>query len=285
MIVQALALALAAAVLHATWNVRLKRAGDPLPVAARATAASALASAPIAGAAWLATGRPGIPAGVWLLVLCSSLGELAYFVFLSAAYKRGDLSVVYPLARGTAPLLAVLAGLGLGERLDLAGYLGVACILGGLWTVRRPSSAGSATIFAVLTGVTVAAYSAIDRVGVRDISPWLYGWVIWMGSAILVSIWVVIRTARTADEGVPIVAPSIADWREALLMGTMMSVPYLMVLVALSMAPLLIIAPVRESSIVLVTLWSVFRLGEREGARSRVLGAAVVLVGIALLVV
>jgi drug/metabolite transporter (DMT)-like permease len=284
MIVQAIALALASAILHATWNVRLKTAGDPLPAAARATAASALAAAPIGIVAWLATGRPGIPAGAWLLIVLSSIGELAYFVFLSAAYRRGELSLVYPLARGTAPILAVLAGICIGERVGVAGYLGVACILAGIWSVRRPAAAGSATGFALLTGVTIAAYSAIDRIGVRQIPPWLYGWAIWSGCALLVVTWVLIAKPESDAEATHPGPFKSADWREALLMGTMMSVPYLLVLVALSFAPLLVVAPVRESSIVLVTLWSVFRLGERKGARMRLLGAAAVLAGVVLLV-
>src|SRR5947209_4391451 len=105
----ALVLVLAAAVLHATWNILLKTSGDPLRVAGRAMTASAVLTAPLALAAWLLLGRPGF--GAWPLAALSAVLETAYLIFLSAAYRRGDLSLVYPLARGTAPLLAVLAGL------------------------------------------------------------------------------------------------------------------------------------------------------------------------------
>ena len=109
-------------------------------------------------------------------------------MLLSAAYRRGDLSVVYPIARGTAPLLAVAIGVGLlGERLGLAGSLGVAALLAGFLLLQRPwrvlaaaraAPAGqrrgaidTAILFALATGVTIATYSAIDRVGTRLIDP------------------------------------------------------------------------------------------------------------------
>src|SRR5690349_23187749 len=108
MMTLALPLVAVAAVLHATWNVLLKTSDDPLRVSSRAMAASAALITPAVSIAWLITGRPGIDAEGWLLVTLSALLEAAYFWFLSAAYRRGDLSVVYPLARGTAPLLAVI---------------------------------------------------------------------------------------------------------------------------------------------------------------------------------
>src|SRR5439155_14081913 len=112
--------------------------------------------------------RPGLPPQAWLLAGLSGMAELAYFIFLSAAYRCGDLSAVYPLARGTAPLLAVLAGLAiLGERLSALELAGVACLLAGIWAARKPGAAGPAVRSALLTGVCIATYSAIDRVGVR----------------------------------------------------------------------------------------------------------------------
>jgi len=107
----ALALVLGAAALHATWNVLLKTSENPLHAAARAVTSSAvLLTIPVA-ALWYAGGRPGLPPTGWLLSLVSGVLELAYFIFLSIAYTRGELSMVYPLARGTAPLLAVAIGL------------------------------------------------------------------------------------------------------------------------------------------------------------------------------
>jgi len=290
MILQAIALALSAAALHATWNVRLKAAGDPLSVATRATVASAVSVAPLGCLIWLLTGRPGIPAGVWGLVVLSAMGELAYYIFLSAGYRRAEISHIYPVARGTAPVLAVLAGLGLGERLQWAGYLGVVLVLAGLLAIRPPRGAGSATIFAVLTGVCIAWYSTVDSIGVQHVQPWLYGWAIWTGAALFATAWVCGANWRRRRQAGNSSSRNAEDaqhrsWRAALAMGTLMALPYLLVLQALSWAPLMVVAPVRESAIVLVTVWSVLRLGERDRVGWRLGGAAAVVAGIALLAV
>ena len=100
----------------------LKTAGDPLRAAAVGMTAAAAVIVPAATIGWIASGRPPIPQEAVLLALASGILEAAYFGFLAAAYRRGDLSVVYPIARGTAPLLAVAVGIViLGERLGPAG--------------------------------------------------------------------------------------------------------------------------------------------------------------------
>src|ERR1700719_2200553 len=117
-ILTAVALALAAAALHGTWNVLVKVSGDPLHTFQRATAVGAVVMAVPALAGWLVTGRPGVNlAAVGFAALSATL-EVTYLWLLSAAYARGELSVVYPIARGSAPLLSVMIGLiVLGERL------------------------------------------------------------------------------------------------------------------------------------------------------------------------
>src|SRR5207248_10765307 len=114
-------------------------------------------------------------------------------ITLSLAYRRGELSVVYPIARGTAPLLAVLVGLLLlGERLHAIALLGVIALLGGVWAIRRPAGAGSALWPALLTGVMIAAYTSIDRLGDRSGSSWMYGSSLSLFGAILLlpySVW------------------------------------------------------------------------------------------------
>src|SRR5690349_21186514 len=111
----------------------LKTAGDPLRAAAIGMATAAAVMCPVAVVVWIATGRPEVPAYSLGLAVLSGLLEAAYFSFLAAAYRRGDLSLVYPLARGTAPLLAVAAGtLILKERLGTVGFVGVAARLVGI---------------------------------------------------------------------------------------------------------------------------------------------------------
>ena len=146
---------------------------------------------------------PPIPGEAILLGAVSGVLEAAYFVFLAAAYRRGDLSVVYPIARGTAPLLAVGIGVGvLGERLGPAGFAGVGLLLVGLLMLQRPwryfrrSADGSgfdpAIGFALLTGVMIASYSAVDRVGARLVEPWLYAGLIWAACTVFLWTWVLV---------------------------------------------------------------------------------------------
>jgi drug/metabolite transporter (DMT)-like permease len=271
-----LPLVLLAAVFHATWNALLKASENPLALATRAVTWGAAISLPAVAVAWLATGRPGLPLAGWLLALASAFLELIYFITLSTAYQRGELSVVYPIARGTAPLLAVLIGLLLlGERLHPAAGLGVVALMAGMWAVRRPTNAGSALWPALVTGVLIAAYSSLDRIGVRLGPPWLYGWLLWFFGAIFLN-------AFTATRRVPgsrlTVKPALSIG-----VGALMTSSYFMILFAFSVAPLAIIAPLRESAIVLVTAWGIWRLGERRGSWLRIAGALAIVAGIALL--
>ena len=119
------------AALHVAWNVRLKTAGDPLRAATVGMLAASVVILPVGIVAWLLSGRPALPVEGVALGLASGVIEAGYFVLLSAAYRRGDLSIVYPIARGTAPLLAVAIGIGLfGERLGVLGSVGVVALLG-----------------------------------------------------------------------------------------------------------------------------------------------------------
>jgi drug/metabolite transporter (DMT)-like permease len=271
-----LPLVLLAAIFHATWNALLKASENPLSLATRAVTWGTVISLPPVAVAWIVAGRPGLPLAGWLLALASAFLELIYFITLSIAYQRGELSVVYPIARGTAPLLAVVVGLLLlGERLHPSAGLGIIALLAGIWAVRRPATAGSAFWPALLTGVMIAAYTSLDRIGVRLGPPWIYGWLLWFFGAIFLIAYTTIRRiprSRLTDEP-----------KMSVTVGVLITAAYFMILFALSVAPLAIIAPLRESAIVLVTAWGIWRLGERRGAWIRVAGALVILGGIALL--
>src|SRR5688572_4632442 len=144
--------------------------------------AASVGIVPLGFAVWWVQGRVALPVEGIALGLASGVVEAAYFILLSAAYRRGDLSVVYPVARGTAPLLAVLIGVFvLGERLGVPGSIGVVMLLAGFLVLQRPwraialarsggggarkAAADSAILFALATGVMIATYTAIDRVG------------------------------------------------------------------------------------------------------------------------
>jgi drug/metabolite transporter (DMT)-like permease len=288
-----------AAVLHVTWNVLLKTAGDPLRAAAVGMATAAAVLCPTAAIAWFAVGRPSIPTETLVLSVVSGLLEAVYFAFLAAAYRRGDLSVVYPLARGTAPLLAVGIGIVLlKETLGPIGLLGVGALLVGLLSLQRPwrylrasgREGGGAAGFAILTGITIAAYSAVDRVGVRGTEPWIYAGLIWASCTVFLWTYVWLYRRREAgrasiEAGQPSADGGFSRPRAAV--GGLMTLgAYMMILVAFTVAPLTAVAPLRESAIVLASGWGSFRLREaadRPEALRRLGAAGLVVIGAILL--
>ncbi len=298
------ALVLVIAVLHVVWNAILKSSGDPLRTAERAVVVGVAAFAPPVAIAWWLVGRPAIPLGALGLGALSGVLETAYFICLAAAYKRGDLSVVYPIARGTAPLLSV--GLGvflLGERLGPPGTLGVLALLSGIFLIQRPwralaairrRTAGrdvvaggdplGAAEFALLTGVMIAAYSAVDRVGARLVAPWLYAAVVFPICALTLVLWVRIVADRRRRPEEPAASP--ASWRRASAAGVVSLGAYGLVLLAYTLAPLSAVAPLRESAVVIASAWGAVAMGEAVtyGERvRRIGGACLVLAGAVLL--
>jgi drug/metabolite transporter (DMT)-like permease len=274
----AVVLALVAAAMHGTWNVLMKTSADPLITIYRSTLAGAVIMTPFALVAW-ALLHPAVEAQALVCVLVSGALEVAYMWLLATAYARGELSVVYPIARGSAPLLAVAIGIGiLGERLAAAQLAGVCLLLAGILAVTIPQSSGRATLPALMTGVAIASYTAIDSVGVRYAAPWFYGWllIVVMAAGMTLTLGVAGRFGNRRPAG------SIS-WRMAAAIGVIMWSAYLLVLLALSLAPLAIVAPVRELAIVGVAAWGVWRLGEHQAAGLKLAGAASTLLGVALL--
>ena len=295
----AIVLVLVAAVLHAGWNVLLKTSGDTHTTADRLQAIGTIVLVPIAVIAWLANDRPAVSANAFWLAMGSAVLEATYFVCLASAYRRGGLSLVYPLARGSAPLLAVAVGIGvLGEQLAPMALVGVGCLLVGILLVARPWQAfqtidpghRAAIGFALLTGASIAAYSTVDRLGVREAPPWLYGAILAVGSSILT--FSVVSIGRRQGWLAPAAAPNPgaptgirALGRDAAA-GVLSLTAYLLVLFAYSIAPLATVAPLRESGIVLAAAWGAIRLREAKGRRdagSRIAAAGLVVIGAALL--
>jgi drug/metabolite transporter (DMT)-like permease len=280
----AVAMALVAAVFHGTWNVLVKVSGDPITTFQRATLMAAVVATLSLPPAWLLFGRPVMTPAATALCMLSSLLETAYLFLLSTAYRRGDLSAVYPIARGSAPLLSVLVGLVLlGERLTSPQLAGVTLLLVGILAVTVSQARGRATGPALLTGVAIAAYTSVDRLGVRLSTPWLYAWLLFTLMAIELPLAVRVTSAlglyRPADGARP------PTWRQAIVIGAFLWAGYFLVLWALSLAPLAVVAPVREIAIVAVALWGVWRLGESERAVLKVSGAVATLAGVALLAI
>jgi drug/metabolite transporter (DMT)-like permease len=274
------ALALAAAALHGTWNVLVKVSGDPIATFRRVTLTSAVVATIVLIPELLFLGRPSFNAAAFGFCLLSGVLETVYLLLLSLAYRRGDLSAVYPIARGTAPLLAVVVGLVvLGERLSLVQLVGVGLLLAGILAVTVSQAGGRGTVPALLTGVCIAAYTSVDRVGVRLASPWFYAWLLFtlMAIELPIALWIV---SRFRDVSTRLVSPG---WARSAVIGAFMWAGYFLVLWALSVAPLAVVAPVRETAIVAVAAWGVWRMRERRGAAMKLSGAVAALAGVALL--
>jgi drug/metabolite transporter (DMT)-like permease len=259
----ALALVLAAAVLHATWNRMLHDATDRL---AAATVAA------LVGAALLLPATVAFPpVRVWLLVLASGVAEAVYFSFLTAAYRRGELSFTYPVARGIAPFLVTLgSALALGQTLSPGRVLGSLALGIGLTVISHAGlrrGRGLAVAFAALTGLSIATYSVIDARAVHSASAVGY-----LG-------------AVTAVEAAILLGATRVDWRRlwaAAAPGTGIGIgaiaAYLLVLLAYQRAPASPVATLRELSILFAILLARDRPGRRVwlGGMLCVMGAALV---------
>ncbi len=284
MIAIAVGLALVAAVFHGTWNVLVKVSGDPITTFRRASYMAAVVATLSIAPAWLILGKPVLTPAAVGFCLISSVLETTYLWLLSTAYRRGELSAVYPIARGSAPLLSVIVGLVLlGERLATPQLVGVALLLIGILSVTLSQARGRATLPALMTGVAIAAYTSVDRVGVRLATPWLYAWLLFtlMAIELPISMWIA-SALRLYRQPAGLRPPT---WSQSTVIGFFFWAGYFLVLWALSLAPLAVVAPVREVAIVAVAVWGVWRLRERERATIKLSGAIATLAGVALLAI
>ena len=270
-----LLMVLLAAVLHATWNALVK-SGDALVRMAFVHAVAALCALPL-----MVVMAPPEPAS-WPFLLGSVVVHQAYYGFLVLGYQAGDLSQVYPIARGTGPLLvAVGAFVFAGEALSPRGTVAVLLICGAIlslalagWSRRRP---GAPVAFALVTGVMIAGYTLLDGLGGRlagDVERYI-GWLFVL-------------------QGVPIVAFTIARRRAVLwpavrqslatgvLGGVLAFTAYGVVIWAMSRTQLTYVSALRETSVILAALIGARLLREPLGAR-RLGAASVVAVGVVLL--
>jgi drug/metabolite transporter (DMT)-like permease len=269
--VSALALALGAAFLHAFWNLILARARDIEAATAVALVAGIVVFAPVAALAWEAEIQ------VWPYLLVTSLLQLMYFVLLAAAYGRAELSFVYPIARGSAPVLVLVAGVAvLGQAASTAQVGGVVLVAAGVLLVRGIGGRASAGDLALALAISacIAAYTLLDQRGIRYASPVVYQELAMIPATIGFLALTLGRRGRHAVReavGLPSVTAGLATFGA-----------YILVLAALSRAPAAPVAAVRETSVVIATVLAAPLLRERVGS-ARVAGAALVVAGVFLL--
>ena len=283
----ALALVVLAGFIHASWNIAAKKADGDVRFVAFTALVLMVFWAPVG--VWV--GWQQVPLwGVieWALVLASALIHVGYFIVLLRGYRKADLTVVYPLARGSGPLLSsMVAIVFLGEQisaLGLAGILGVVCgvflIAGGpgLWKAAhdplQQARVRTGIFYGASTGLFIASYTVIDGYAVKValMSPILVDYV----GNLLRLVFLLPTLLRER----PVVAQM---WRKqrryALIVGIFSPVSYVLVLYAMQVAPLSHVAPAREVSMLFAALLGGHLLGEKDRG-PRILGAALIAMGV-----
>ena len=263
-----LTLVVGAALCHASWNLLAKRAGGGRAFVFLVFGLETLLYAPVAAVAWLLE-RPDLGRAQIAFMAGSAVLHLAYFLLLQLGYRAGDLSLVYPLARGTGPALSSAGAiLFLGERpsgLALAGgalvVLGLVLLAAPRAALRSSATGGRGVAFALLTGALIAGYTLWDAHAVKSlgISPILLDWTSVLGRSLLLAPFALRATSLRGA------------WRtqrfEAVGVAVLSPLAYILVLTALVSAPVSYVAPARELSIVFATLMGAFLLHERDAAR------------------
>jgi drug/metabolite transporter (DMT)-like permease len=286
----ALGLVLLAAVLHAAWNIAAKHAGGDHRFM--------LVTSLLTSVVWLPAGLwfgwsevPRLGWTEWGVIAGSAVVHLLYFRSLLTGYRVGDLTVVYPLARGSGPLItAAAAVLLLGESLGALGISGVLAVCGGVFLLaggpalwrrsddpvqRARTHAGIR--WGLLTGALIAAYSVIDGYAIKVM---LIGPVVYDYLCNLLRVPLQLPTLLRDRAG--LAAAWRTQWRQALVVAVLGPLAYILVLYALTLAPLSHVAPARELSMLVAALVGGRLLGE-QGRAARLLGAGCIAAGVMLL--
>jgi len=273
-----LLLVLVSALMHAGWNLIAKLGSDRL-------IAMALMKAPNMLVALAVLAFAGLPAPEsWPLLLASSGVNCLYFYFLINAYHAGDLSLAYPVARGLAPLFVLaLSAIVAREIPSLAGFAGVVLISTAIFALAARRGATrehyATLLWASGVGLTIALYTVIDGLGGRS-SGNVVGYV----ACLNILTGIAVCGAAIAKRGRAAVSALRGNWKNGLLGGTLMLFAYMIVVYALTLAPMAQIAALRESSVIFAAILGVIFLRERFGAR-RIVASAVVATGIAILAI
>jgi drug/metabolite transporter (DMT)-like permease len=273
----ALSLVLAAAFIHASWNYFLKRSGGGIVFVWLFATLSALIYAPLAALViWWQQPEFG-----WVhfgLMFASAALHTAYYLLLDRGYRSGDLSVVYPLARGTGPLITILcAVLLLQERPTAVAVTGALLIGGGAIALtgdpRKLKQSGNlhAVGFALLTGCMIASYTLVDKIAVAAwlIPPLVQDWAANLGRVLLMTP----LALRLRDDIRP-------TWRRAkkeiIAVALLCPLSYILVLTAMVFTPVSYVAPAREVSILVAALMGTQLLAEGDAMRRLAASAAMV---------
>jgi drug/metabolite transporter (DMT)-like permease len=264
-----------AAAAHAGWNATIKRGLDPLVITVLIAIGAGIVALPFLPLA----GLPIAPAWPWLIA--SMLIHLGYFAGLIEAYRTGDMSQVYPIARGSAPLLtATVSTMWLGEALKLLGWLGLLSLASGVFLLSLRGGGDLAKLnrravgFALFTALTICAYSVVDGVGARiSGNAHAYTVALFMGNAVVMALYGVAR------RGVKIVVDMRPFWITGLAGGGLQLGSYWIAIWAMTVAPIAMVAALRETSVLFGALIAVVILKEPLRA-IRIVAALLIVAGL-----
>ena len=267
---------LVAAAFHASWNALIKIRLDPFLAIVLIAALAGLVSLP------LLFFVPVPPLAAWPWLALSVIAHLGYYIGLSGAYRSGDMGQVYPIARGGAPLMTAAGGaILLGENFNLIGWGGIVALTIGVFLLSMRSSQAMAHLnrravgYALFTAVTICCYSLVDGQGART-----------AGNAHSYALWLFvidggfISLVALVSHG-PGVIPGMARyWRNGLIGGVLSLVAYWIVIWSMTVAPIAIVAALRETSVLFAAIIAVVIL--KEPLRpTRMVAAALILAGLA----
>lgn len=267
-----LAIVLSAALLHALWNALVKASGD------RAITLGFVATGHCVPALFLLPFVPVPLAAAFPYIVASTVIHWAYYYFLNVSYRFGDLSLIYPIARGTAPVMVAMgAMIWADEHLSLWAWIGIFTISAGIMVLAAVRHADKRGIWAaLLNSAIIAAYSVVDGIGIR-VSGSPVGYVAWLFSAeVCVAGFVIARQyERTRAIGRKALALGLAG-------GVISGLAYGLALFAKTLAPIGIVSAVRETSVIFAALIGVIWMGEGPAGR-RLVAATIVAGGIMIL--
>lgn len=276
--VLALGLLLIAAVLHATWNLFVKRAKEKQVMTWLALLTGVLIYLPIVLL------NPINVLSVWPFILSSAIMEALYYIVLIRAYENGDFSLVYPMARGTAPaLLAVWAMLFLGERPTLPGAIGISLLVLGLvivggkvwWSLRKAARLSSNALgMALAVALCISIYSTIDGAAVQHVHPLSYTVIVIALASLIIAPTVWLRYGKDA-----ISAEWKANWLRIVLVGVFILLAYILVLQTFTIIRVSYAGAIREVSVVFAAFLGWKLLNEELGA-IRLIGSGLIFSGI-----
>jgi drug/metabolite transporter (DMT)-like permease len=281
---QALFLVISAALLHAVWNFIFKKTNGKLPFVWLVSLASAVIYLPFV--VWqLTQSQLSLTGIMYGFALASAVIHLLYFIVLQVGYRKADLSVVYPMARGTGPLLSATgAVLFFGERPGWMGISGIVLIVTGVFimtglrlSLSDDERLRSGIVYGTLTGLFIAAYTLWDKIAITDYN--ISALILTFASMLLPLLVLLPKAVKEKQE---IRREIRQHWKHVVAIAVLAPLSFILVLMALKTAPVSYVAPARELSIVFGVFLGTGLLKEAD-AKRKIIAAIIMLMGISFL--